>query len=166
MADGVGAIIKGVGEVGARLTEMQVASNEGTRVALNKATSYTKRRIKGGMHGRPRWDRKGRDKVTGQFGVNLNLSPHVVRKSGGPGEMTGQLVRSIRKSKRARAEGIGRWSQVVMSGGDNGYQNRYKRTVEAKYPFFKPGVDKAKPKVRAMFEGAWAASTSGKRIGR
>jgi hypothetical protein len=53
-----------------------------------------------------------------------------------------------------------------MSGGKGGYQNRYKREVEEKVPYFKPGVAKATPKVRAFFEGAWAASTSGKRVGR
>jgi hypothetical protein len=53
-----------------------------------------------------------------------------------------------------------------MAGGEGGFQNRYKATVEKTTPYFKPGVDKAKPKVRAMFEGSWAAAINGKRVGR
>lgn len=166
MAEGFGAIIKGGKEVSAVLTEMTVASNEATRMALGKATSYTKTRIRGGMRGRPRWDRKGHDPATGAPGVNLNLSPHHASRTGGPGQLTGSLYRSIRKSKRPRAEGPGAWSQVVMAGGRGGYQNRYKAKIEDEFPYFKPGVEKAKPKVHAMFEGAWAAATNGKRIGR
>jgi hypothetical protein len=166
MADGISAIVKGTKEVGAMLGEMQVASNEGTRVALKKATSYTRGRIKGGMRGRPRWAHKGPDKATGAPAFRIERTPDHVPRGGGPGRLTGNLTRSIRTSRRARAEGVGRWSQVVMAGGRGGYQNRYKGRVEADYPYFKPGVDKATPKVHAIFEGAWAAATNGKRIGR
>jgi hypothetical protein len=117
------------------------------------------------MRGRPRWDRKGRDPVTGQFGVNLNLTPHHVRRSGGPGQLTGSLYRSIRKSKRPRGLGVnGKWSQVVFAGGEGGYQNRYKATVEGTNPYFKPGVEKATPKVRGFYEAAWGAAVNGKRV--
>jgi hypothetical protein len=166
MAEGFGAIIKGIPEVGAMLGEMQVASNEGTRVALKQATSYTKGRIKGGMRGRPRWGHKGPDKSTGAPGIRTDRNPDHISRTGGPGQLSGNLSRSIRTSRKARPEGVGRWSQVVMSGGAGGYQNRYKRKVEGQYPYFKPGVDKAKPKVREFFQGAWAAAASGKRIGR
>jgi hypothetical protein len=50
-----------------------------------------------------------------------------------------------------------------MAGGEAGFQNRYKATVEGKYPYFKPGVEKASPKVRGFFEGAWAAAVNGKK---
>lgn len=166
MAEGFSAIVKGTKEVGAMLGEMQVASNEGTRVALKRATSYTKGRIKGGMRGRPRWGHKGADPTTGAPGVRTGRNPDHISRNGGPGQLTGNLSRSIRTSRKARPEGPGAWSQVVMSGGSGGYQNRYKRRIEGQYPYFKPGVDKAKPKVHAMFEGAWAAAVNGKRIGR
>ncbi|MEW2302576.1 hypothetical protein AB0958_21830 [Streptomyces sp. NPDC006655] len=160
-----GAVVKGVKEVSAKLGEMQVASNEGTRVALRKATSYTRSRIKGGMRGRPRWAHKGPDKATGAPGFNIHRAPDHVKRTGGPGVLTGDLQRSIRTSRKPRPEGVGKWSQVVMSGGKGGYQNRYKAKIEGEYPFFKPGVDKATPKVREFFVGAWAAATNGKRGG-
>jgi len=53
-----------------------------------------------------------------------------------------------------------------MSGGRGGFQNRYKAKIEGDFPYFKPGVDKAKPKVRSFFEASWAAAVNGKRIGR
>lgn len=166
MADGFRAVIKGVGEIEAKLSEMQVASNEGTRVALNKATGYTRQRIRGGMRGTPRWGHKGPDKATGAPSVKTGRTPDHKPRSGGPGRLTGDLYSSIRKSRRARAEGPGEWSQVVMAGGRGGFQNRYKARIESEYPYFKPGAEKAKPKVRAFFEGAWAAAASGKRRGR
>lgn len=163
MPSEMGVAIKGVKEVGAVLGDMQVATNEGTRIALKKATSYTKTRIKGGMRGRPRWGHKGPDKATGAPGVRTGRVPDHVSRAGGPGVLTGNLQRSIRTSRRPRSEGPAGWSQVVMAGGRGGYQNRYKGRIEAKYPYFKPGVEKARPKVRAFFEGAWAASTGSKR---
>jgi hypothetical protein len=163
MADGIGAVIKGVGEVGARLGEMQVASNEATRVALKKATSYTRSRIKGGMRGGPRWAHKGPDKATGAPAFRIERTPDHVPRGGGPGQLTGSLARSIRTSRRARAQGIGTWTQVVMAGGRGGYQNRYKATVEGTNPYFKPGVDKATPKVHGIFEAAWGAAVNGKK---
>lgn len=163
MPNEFGAVIKGVREIEAKLGEMQVASNEGTRVALRQATRYTKRRIKGGMRGRPRWGHKGPDKATGAPAVNTGRVPDHINRSGGPGRLTGDLSRSIRNSRRPRPEGIGRFSAVVMAGGEDGYQNRYKATVEKTTPYFKPGVEKAKPKVREFFEGAWAASVNGRK---
>jgi hypothetical protein len=156
----MGFVIKGIPEAIGKLERKMNATNVGTRTALGKATSYTRTRIKGGMRGAPRWDRKGRDKVTGQMGVNLNRSPHRVQRSGGPGQLTGSLYRSIRKSRLPRLEGEGAYSQVVMAGGDGGFQNRYKGTVEGKYPYFKPGVDKAAPKLRTIFESAWGTAVN------
>lgn len=163
MADGIGAIIKGTKEVSAMLTEMQVASNEGTRIALKKATSYTRSRIKGGMRGRPRWGHRGADPTTGAPGFRTGRVPDHIARSGGPGVLTGDLQRSIRTSRRARAEGPGGWSQVVMAGGRGGYQNRYKARIESRYPYFRPGVTKAMPKVRSIFQASWGASVHGGR---
>lgn len=162
MAEGMGAVVKGVREVGVALTEMDVAVNEATRLTVRRATRYTKGRIKGSMRGRPRWGHKGADPVTGQPAVHTGRVPDHINRTGGPGRLTGDLSRSIRNSRRPRPEGAGAWSAVVMAGGNDGYQNRYKATVEAKTPYFKPGVEKSSPKIRAMFEGSWAAATNGK----
>jgi hypothetical protein len=164
MADEFMAVVKGVGEVRTALEKMQLASDEATRVALGKATAYTKRRIKGGMRGAPRWASKGDDPESGSPAFSLGRKPNHIPRAGGPGQLTGELYQSIRKSKRARRGGTGEWSQVVMAGGRGGYQNRYKAEIESKYPYFKPGVDKASPKVRGIFEGAWATAVNGKKF--
>lgn len=112
------------------------------------------------MRGAPRWAHKGADRTTGAPAVNLDRTPDHIRRSGGPGQLTGSLYGSIRKSRKPRLTGVGSYSQVVMAGGKGGYQNRYKAEIESRYPFFKPGVDKATPKVRAIFEAAWGSAVN------
>lgn len=143
---------------------MEIAASLGTRNALRKSTNYTKSRIKGGMRGSPRWGHKGPDKVTEAPAVKTGRTPDHIPRSGGPGRLTGDLWRSIRRSRKPRSDGPDSWSAVVMAGGDYGFQNRYKGQVEATNPYFKPGVDKAAPKVRGFFEASWAAAVNGKRI--
>lgn len=125
--------------------------------ALKKVVAKTATTIKGGMRGRPRWDHRGASQRTGPA-VTLGLSPRHVSKSGGPGKLTGALSSSIRKSKKPRAV-PGGFTAVVMSGGAGGPQNLYKGRVEANQPYFKPGVDKAAPKLPAIWEAAYAKAT-------
>lgn len=150
-----GIRFQGIGEAVTRLTEMELGSDVGTRAALGKATAYTKTRIRGGMRGSPRWGHKGPDKSSGAPSFKSGRIPDHVPRNGGPGQLTGNLYRSIRKSRKPRPEGPGAYSQVVIAGGRGGYQNRYKGRTEGKYPFFEPGVNKATPRVHDMFLAAW-----------
>jgi hypothetical protein len=161
-----GVRFRGVGEAVTRLTEMELGSEVGTRQALNKSTSYTKNRIRGGMRGAARWGHKGPDKATGAPAVSTGRSPDHRPRNGGPGQLTGNLYRSIRKSRKPRSEGPGAYSQVVISGGRGGYQNRYKKTIEKEYPYFEPGVNKAKPRVHEFFRAAWETAVFMKGAGR
>lgn len=131
-----------------------------TASATKQAGSKIASTVKSGMRGRPRWDRRGKSSRTGPE-VNLNLSPHHVTKGGGPGQLSGSLRKSIRKSRKVRKE-AGGYSIAVMSGGAGGPQNLYKRRVEAKQPYFAKGVKKAEPKIPPIFEAAWAKATKTK----
>jgi hypothetical protein len=136
---------------------MQREVDRNTVFALKKVQQITKQSVRSNMRGRPRWDHRGKTKD--REGVSLGLNPHVVRKSGGPGRLTGDLYKSIRGSRNARRT-LGTFSAVVMSGGKFGWQNMYKGEVENKYPFFRPGVAKAEGKMPAVWAAAWAKATS------
>ncbi|MDH6123859.1 MULTISPECIES: hypothetical protein [unclassified Kitasatospora] len=160
--DWVGGLIKGGEATKLELDRIQRDVDKATKKALKSVQALTKRSIKGGMRGRPRWDHRGASSRTGEA-VNLDLNPHVAKKTGGPGKFTGSLSGSIRASKRPRKKGIGNYSGVVMAGGKGGPQNIYKGKVEGTYPYFKPGVKKAEPKMPAVWEIAWAKATKTKK---
>jgi hypothetical protein len=157
--DSFGASVSGTKELNAVIRKVQRKVDVGTKYALKKVQGVAKTSIKSRMRGRPRWDHRGASSNTGQ-GVNLMLNPKVVKKSGGPGKLTGDLARSIRGSKVPRSAGPGAYSAVVMSGGQKGYQNNYKGATEAKYPFFAPGIKNAEPKMPAIWEAAWAKASA------
>jgi hypothetical protein len=157
-----GGLIKG-GEATARELElMGKRVDKATKQALKKVQGLAARSIKGGMRGRPRWDHRGASSRTGDH-INLDLSPHVAKKSGGPGKLSGSLVQSIKASKRPRKVGTAGYSAVVMAGGRGGPQNLYKGKVEGTYPYFKPGIKKAEPKMPAVWNTAWAKATQTKK---
>lgn len=158
MAEGVGAIIKGAKEINAELRLMDKRVDLATASAIKKVQGITKSSIKAKMRGRPRWDRRGKIKGA-TVGVNLNLSPHHMAKQGGPGQLTGALFRSIKASRKPRKE-LGGFSGAVFAGGKGGPQNLYKGKVEATAPYFKPGVESAKPKMPAVWHEAWLKATN------
>lgn len=160
MPDFVGGTVRSAELAQAALAAMDKRVDLGTAAGIKKVQQITKSSVKSGMRGRPRYDRRGRSRVYA-MGVNLNLNPHVVKKSGGPGRFAGALFKSIRGSKRPRKV-IGGYSAVVFSGGAGGPQNLYKKKVEQDQPYFKPGVERAKPKMPAVWHAAWAKATKTK----
>ena len=135
------------------LTGMGRRIDPATIRAIKKSQSATKSAIKGRMRSRPRWDHRGRSGRTGPA-VNLNLNPHHVTKNSGPGKLSGSLVGSIRGSKTPRKRGY-QISGAVLSGSYGGPQNLYKKHVEAKYPYFAPGVKRAEKKLPSIWEKEW-----------
>jgi hypothetical protein len=132
-----------------------------TAAAIKKVQSLTRTSIKGQMKGQPRWDHRGKSQRTGP-GIKLEGRPRHSPRSGGPGKLSGALTSSIRASKKPR-KAVGGYSGVVMSGGAGGPQNLYKRKVEGIAPYFKPGVDKATPKMPLVWNAAWAKATNTKK---
>jgi len=151
------AIIRGARASSARISAMEAEVDLATVAALKKVQQVTRTSIRSGMRGRPRWDHRGQTSKGG--GANLNLSPHHVTKTGGPGKLTGALASSIRKSRKPQPKGLGVYTAVVMAGGKGGPQNLYKGKVESKYPYFAPGVKKAEPKMAPVWNAAWAKAT-------
>ncbi len=160
MADGIGAVIKGVKECEAALAAIDKRVTVATASATKKVGQLARRSIKAKMRGRPRWDRRGKSSRTGPE-VNLNLSPHHVTKSGGPGKLSGSLGRAVKMSRKPRAEVEG-FSVAVFMGGSKTPANMYKGKTEAKFPYFTPGINTAKPKMPAIYEAAWAKATATK----
>lgn len=156
MLDGFGYRIEGVNELSAALDTVSRRIDIATVAALKASQNLAKRSIRSGMRGRPRYDRRGaigRNKTVPA--VNLNLSPHHVSKSGGPGRLTGHLsaaVGGVRKPKKKFGEG---WSGGVGVGGKQSITNMYRRHINARFPFIEPGVKKAEPKMAVIWEKAW-----------
>lgn len=158
MADGFGVLIEGTKECRAALSAMDKQVEVATAAATKKIGALAKRTVKQQMRGRPRWDRRGASSRTGPE-VNLHLSPHHVSKGGGPGKLTGSLSRAVKVSRKPRitAEGA---SVAVFMGGSQTVANNYKAKIESEYPYFNPGISKAKLKMPAIYEAAWAKAIS------
>lgn len=153
----VGVVVKGGAKVRRELTLMDLRVDAATRAALKTMQGAAKKNVRSRMRGRPRWDHRGASSRTGAA-VDLNLSPHHVRRSGGPGRLTGQLSRHV---GGARIHQIGReFHGGVGVGG--GVTNLYRGKVEAAYPFFGPGVKATEAKAEALWEAAWAKATKTK----
>ncbi len=153
------AVVRGVKQAEASLMRMDRQIDLATLKALKACQGLTRKAIKSGLRGRPRWDHRGRSSRTGAT-VNLNLNPHRVSKAGGPGKLTGSLARSIRSDKRPRPLPGGGFNGAVFAGGKGGPQNLYKGRLEGNFPYFKPGVDKATPGMAAIWTAAWGRATS------
>jgi hypothetical protein len=127
-----------------------------TLAALKKSQQAAKTAVRSGMRGRARWDHRGAGKSG--VAVNLKLNPPHVAKSGGPGQLTGHLRRAVGSVKRPKKV-EGGWSGGVGAGGRESSTNVYRAKVEGAYPYMKPGVEKVKPKIPAIYHAAWLKAT-------
>ncbi|RCH68721.1 hypothetical protein DT019_08585 [Streptomyces sp. SDr-06] len=149
--------IKGMPEIEGALGSMLRRVDLASLRALKRTQTVAKSSIRSGMRGRPRWDRRGRRPYQ-SAGINLNLTPHVVHKSGGPGSLSGHLRASVGVVKRPKKVGD-LFRGGVGTGGLKSYTNRYRKTIEGKFPYVAPGVKKAEPKMPAIWEKEWALAT-------
>lgn len=151
MPSSVGYVVRGVRELNAELEKVKVRTDAGTIAGLKAMQNDAKKNIRSRMRGRPRWDRRGASERTGAE-VNLDLSPHHVSKSSGPGKLDGKLyggVGGVRRPKKFGAEyrgGVGCGGRVT---------NLYKRYVEQRYPFIRPGVQKTIARGDEIWARAW-----------
>ncbi|BBB00570.1 hypothetical protein RVR_10569 [Actinacidiphila reveromycinica] len=148
--------VTGVKEVRGSLAAITKEIDLATLKALKATQALAKSSIKAGLRGRPRWDHRGASGRTGDT-VSLNLSPHHVSKSGGPGRLTGTLSRGVGGVRRPKPLPGGGFQGGVGVGA--GVRNLYKKRLEGQYPYFKPGLRKAEPKMAAVWNTAWAKAT-------
>lgn len=153
---GITVRVKGVREAEAALKTMDKRIDLATLKALKASQQLAKSSIRSGLRGRPRWDHRGASARTGPA-VSLNLSPHHVSKSGGPGRLTGTLSRGVGGVRRPKPIPGGGFAGGVGVGG--GVRNLYKKRIEGTYPYFRPGLRKAEPKITAIWNTAWAKAT-------
>jgi hypothetical protein len=153
---GITVRVHGVREAQGALVAMDKRIDVATVKALKASQQLVKTSVRSGLRGRPRWDHRGRSTRTGDA-VNLDLSPHHVSKSGGPGRLTGTLSRGVGGVRTPKPIPGGGFAGGVGVGG--GVRNLYKKRLEATYPYFKPGVRKAEPKITAVWNVAWAKAT-------
>lgn len=156
MAEGITVVVRGVREARSSLTAMDRRIDLGTLRALKATQQLAKTSIRSGMRGRPRWDHRGRSARTGET-VSLNLTPHHVTKGGGPGKLTGKLVRGVGGVRKPKPLPGGGFQGGVGVGG--GVRNLYKKRIEAQYPYVRPGIRKAEPKMAAVWTKQWERAT-------
>jgi hypothetical protein len=151
-------VVRGVKQAEAAIAAMERQIDVASLKALKSCQALAKTAIKSQMRGRPRWDHRGKSSRTGPT-VSLNLNPHHVSKGGGPGRLTGRLSGGIGGVRKPKIDPLtGTVSGGVGAGGK--LQNLYKRQVEASYPYLRPGIAKATPKMTAVWVAAWGRATS------
>ncbi|SFF11399.1 hypothetical protein SAMN05216251_108214 [Actinacidiphila alni] len=156
MANGIGVRVTGVREAQAGLRVMNREIDVATLKALKATQALAKKSVRSGLRGRPRWDHRGASTRTGAT-VSLNLSPHHVTKGGGPGRLTGSLSKGVGGVRRPKPIPGGGFAGGVGVG--KGVRNLYKKRLEAQYPYFRPGIRKAEPKMAAVWQAAWLKAT-------
>lgn len=149
----ISVTIKGLKEAQAELRQISSEGDLATKAAVNASAALVTRSIKSRMRGKPRWNRRGASKRTGPeivLGGPAN-SP----RGGGPGVFTGTLAKGVRKSRRPRKTADGFSAAVIMGSKDTRIRNIYKGVTEERFPYWRPGVAAAEPKIEAVWEKAW-----------
>lgn len=156
MSNGITVAVRGTRQARAAVVAMDRRIDVATIKALKATQALAKRSIRSGLRGRPRWDHRGASSRTGDA-VKLGLSPHRVSKAGGPGRLTGKLYQGVGGVRRPKPLPGGGFQGGVGVGG--GVRNLYKKRLEGQYPYVKPGVRKAEPKMGAVWSASWAKAT-------
>lgn len=161
MADSLlDTVVRGVDECISAVEEMQAAVDAATLAGLKTAQKIAKKSVKAGMRGRPRWNHRGKiGEGKGGEAVTLSQYPSHSTRSGGPGRLTGNLSRAVGTVKRPKRNVTGTYSGGIGAGGPSSITNIYRKEVNKDYPYIKPGVDKAQPKIQAAYEELWAKAT-------
>jgi hypothetical protein len=134
--------------------QVESRMNVATIAALKANQNKIKSAVKANLKGQPRWTQKGRNRITGpNFQVEGTTGQNHRPRDGGPGKMTGVLykgVGGVRRPKEFRGMFYG---GVGVGAKPN---NVKKRVLEAKFPYFRPAVEKTEPLMSQTYEKGWA----------
>jgi hypothetical protein len=147
--------VRGVKETTSSVSALDKRINVASLKALKASQQVAKTSIKSKMRGRPRWDHRGKSERTGPD-FSLHLTPHRVTKGGGPGKLTGRLYGAVGGVRRPKPLPRGGFAGGVGCGGTKSVTNNYRGYVESKYPYMKPGIKRAEPKMAVAWQKAWA----------
>jgi len=138
--------------------QVESRMNVATIAALKANQNKIKSAVKANLKGQPRWTQKGRNRITGpNFQVEGTTGQHHLPRDGGPGRMTGVLykgVGGVRRPKEFRGMFYG---GVGIGAKPN---NVKKRVLEAKFPYFRPAVEKIEPLMADIYATGWDKAVS------
>ena len=158
MPNAISAVFSGVKEFNAVTKEIEGRVDKATLAALRVNQNKLKTAIRVNLRGEPRWTQKGNNRITGKnYQVAGTTGQHNFARSGGPGRMTGVLYKGVGAVRKPKVIN-GTWFGGVGIGAKP--NNVKKGTLEAKFPYFRPAVEKVAPTMLANYEKGWDAAIS------
>jgi len=152
MSDFISVTVRGVRKFTAATEEVERNVDFATIKGLKAQQTLVKREVRKNLRGAPRWTERGKSKI---YSTTWRITPGGNTnnpRSGGPGKFSGALlggVGGVRRPKKLLDVFIG---GVGVGGNVN---NLKKHTLEREFPYFKPAVEKAEPKMSKVWEKAW-----------
>ena len=160
MPTAISAVWHGVQEFKTVTQEIEARVDKATLAALRVNQNKLKTAVRKNLRNPPRWTQRGANKITGargNFQVAGTTGQHNFPRSGGPGKMTGVLYAGVGAAK-PRLVGNTWTGGVGIGAAPN---NVKKRTLESKFPYFRPAVELVEPTMLANYEKGWAAAVDG-----
>jgi len=155
--EGISAIVRDIKPDLSELDAINKRVDRATLMAMKASQTQAKAVVKQSMRGRPRWAQRGAiGSGKSVPAVNLHRTPNHISRSGGIGSLTGTLRGAVGGMKRPKRTGNAAYSGGIGAGGPESITNIYRKIDEGKYPYMRPGVQKAQPRMRAAWERAWA----------
>ena len=151
------ALISGVNDFNAVTKDIELKTAQATIAGIKANQNKIKTAIRANLRGAPRWTQRKGKVYTSSFQVPGTTGQHNSPRGGGPGKMTGVLyagVGGVRKPKEVN----GTWFGGVGIGSSYGIMktNNFKKgTLEAKFPYFKPAVEKVLPVIAETYAAGW-----------
>ncbi len=158
----VSALISGVKDFNTVTQDIEDRVALATIAGIKANQNKLKTAIRANLRGAPRWTQKGSNRITGaNFQVPSTTGQHNSPRSGGPGKMTGVMYKSVGGVRSPKKGFDGYYTGGVGIGAK---PNRVKKApLEAKFPYFRPAVEKTMPLMSDVFDVGWDKAIS--RIG-
>lgn len=153
MTDEITVVVRGAKGAIGNITKLEAAISASSKTATNAVSRKMRTQIRRNLNGKPRWNHRGAGQGLGSITV---AGPKHTPRSGGPGKLTGELREGV-GIRKPKLRGAGQWVGGVGVGGKQDHRRNFlKRPLEARYPFFWPGVQKVAPQAEAIYAAAWA----------